>query len=64
MFSRPSLIIASFIVSIWLVGVVLNRRSVPPVPIVHAQQTPIEPGSIDDEVQKAVANGVLSNGSP
>jgi len=60
MISRPSLIIAAFIVSVGLVGVVLNRRSVPPVPIVHAQQTPIEPGSIDDTVQKAIANGKFS----
>jgi len=64
MSGRPSLILTAFIVSVaacvLLVSVVLNRRSVPPAPIAHAQQPPIEPGSIDDRVQKAIINGKFS----
>ena len=64
MFSRPSLILAAFLISIVAcvvaVSIVLNRRSIPPGPVVHAQQPPIEPGSIDDLAQKASANGKFS----
>lgn len=37
----------------------LTRRTIPNSASVHAQQPPIEPGSIDDLVQKANANGEL-----
>ncbi|HEY2961850.1 MAG TPA: hypothetical protein VGJ37_05505 [Pyrinomonadaceae bacterium] len=61
MFDRRSLRITAVAVLVValvaLVGTLINRRSGQPSPIAHAQQPPVEPGSIDDLVQRANANG-------